>query len=150
MNRHSILISEQDHPLKRAPSTQMKCGECATKVTRIRLLCDYPLSRRASLILSCLLQFLILSAPSFHLVCSNSSPCLLHLFIKPKPNLTFNIRMSSAHQTLHKYPVEWPTTLYNKGRQFIFFFCFDNTVCALTSEIATRVTELYDDFRTDG
>ena len=132
----------------------------------IRLLCDYPLSRRASLIVSCLIQLLILSAPSFHLVCSNFSPCLLHLFIKPKPNLTFNILMSSAHQTLHKYPVEWPTTPYNKGRkttavsfaqkyyalavQFIFFFCFDNTVCALTSEIATRVTELYDDFHTDG
>ena len=117
MNRHSILIFKKDQPLKRAPSTQMKCGECATKVTRIRLLCDYPLSRRASLILSCLLQLLILSAPSFHLVCSNFSPCLLHLFIKPKPNLTFNILMSSDHQTLHKYPVEWPTIPYNKGRQ---------------------------------
>ena len=117
MNRHSISIFKKDQPLKRAPSTQMKCGECATKVTRIRLLCDYPLSRRASLILSCLLQLLILSAPSFHLVCSNFSPCLLHLFIKPKPNLTFNILMSSDHQTLHKYPVEWPTIPYNKGRQ---------------------------------
>ena len=60
---------------------------------------------------------IILPAPAFNLVCSNFSPCLLHLFIKPKPNLTFNILMSSAHQTLHKYPVEWPTTLYNKGRQ---------------------------------
>ena len=60
---------------------------------------------------------IILPAPAFNLVCSNFSPCLLHLFIKPKPNLTFNILMSSDHQTLHKYPVEWPTIPYNKGRQ---------------------------------
>ena len=134
--RFSIISTSQLDIILPAPTFHLVCSNFLSCLPTFYLACQLFILPAPTFLLacsnfsSCLLQlfflsapifylacqlfilpaptFLLVCSPTFHLVWSNFSSCLLQLFIKPKPNLTLNIIISSAHQTLHKYPVEWP------------------------------------------